>query len=804
MEELLGFMEEDLQYDDEPDDDPRAPDPSCSRISLSPLKSHNSSSTLSQSKNKELTFKDVFGSPDKRNTKGKKELTFTDVFGSPDKRDVKEFGLSSNSSSTAKKTLNLGASPVTTLSSRFSDSTLAKTTPSSSNGRGSDHFELSKAINRDNNVPYKVNAGLVMVDPFSRVRIVKSTISIFYDETVSAEAVLKERNIGMEFVSLQTFSSWYRGKGKDCKNFWVSGVLTKKTAGVRKSAKGNDYSIWELNDLKDLDKKYTVFLFGSSSGSSTLTGLPAGSLIDITTPSVMQDASSGTIKFSINNATQVRFIASANDFGYCQSKKKDGNKCTNVVNTWECSFCVHHASSELKKLNFGSGSGKKGKAAAKNGFVPNKSFSGGGESQQSLKQQGIVIADFGRTPPGTSSMYETNKSFGGKTATTARPTYSSRMSLQGGSNEMKKNPLKFGNPDTVTFVKNGGDHPLLKKEPVPVPVRKPLDLNPTKTRHLTDKDRELLQMLDCKPETETPSYVVEFPDSQSPEKKSTKPKAAPASAAVNDLITTSIVNNPNAASRNFMQFLMLQNAPKDQVDLTSAHKSSKLETLTMSRAKVTSMQKALAFVKQNGPLSKADPNAVANKKRKLGRDGASPSSQQSGPSKKRSNTKATDIEVEFDFDSDDFKKILNAKSAHDDELDAIQHEEYFGKLEKKEALENKLLTTFSIETNAVMCRQCKYVALSQSEFCKEQLHEVRLVKARKRFFKCKDCGNRTMSLDRLPKRPCSNCNSSSWLVAPVGKERKGPTLPSEVLSIRGNEEKFVGSAGSKNFLHLEV
>ncbi|CAL8072045.1 unnamed protein product [Orchesella dallaii] len=780
MDELLTFMEEDFEYDDEPDDDPRAPDPSCSRLSLSPLKSHNPSGTSSQSKNL-------------------KELTFKDVFGSPDKRDVKELGLASTSSSlssTAKKKLDLGASPATTPSSRFSDSKIASPSTSFSN-RGGSQFELSKAINRDNNVPYKPNTGLAIIDPYSRIRIVKSTISIFFDETVTAEAVLKERNIGMEFVSLQTFSFWYRGKGKDCKMFWISGVLTKKTAGVRKSAKGNDYSIWELNDLKDLDKKYSVFLFGSSSSASSLTAMPVGSLIDITAPAVMQDASSGAIKFSINNAGQVRFIATANDFGYCKSKKKDGNNCSNVVNTWECSFCVHHASSELKKMNIGAS--KNGKAA-KNGLFPNKSFIG--ESQQSLKQQGIVVADFGRGPVGTSTMYDTNKSFGGKTATIARPTYSSRMSLQGGSNEMKKNPLKFGNPDTVTFIKNGGgDHPLLKKEPIPVLVKKPLDLNPKKTKHLTDKDRELLQMLDSNSQS---SIEFEVSDSQSHEKNSKVVKGAPANSAVSDLITTSIVNNPNAASRNFMQFLMLQNAPKDQVDMTSNHKSTQLATLTMSRAKVTSMQKALAFVKQNGPLSKADPNAVANKKRKLEADGGSQSSQKPGPSKKRSNSKNAQIEVEFDFDSEDFKKILNAKSAHDHELDDIQLDEKFSLLEKKEALENKLLNTFSIETNAVMCRQCKYVALSQSDFCKEQMHQVRVVKAKKRFFKCKDCGNRTMSLDRLPKHSCNNCNSSSWLVAPVGKERKGPLLPSEMLSVRGNEEKYVGSAGSKMFLHLEV
>ena len=74
------------------------------------------------------------------------------------------------------------------------------------------------------------------------------------------------------------------------------------------------------------------------------------------------------------------------------------------------------------------------------------------------------------------------------------------------------------------------------------------------------------------------------------------------------------------------------------------------------------------------------------------------------------------------------------------------------------------------------------------------------IKATKRFFECKKCKNRTTALDRYPKATCSNCASSSWLRVGMARERKGPTLDSERLVIRGAEEKFLGADIKSNDL----
>jgi len=52
------------------------------------------------------------------------------------------------------------------------------------------------------------------------------------------------------------------------------------------------------------------------------------------------------------------------------------------------------------------------------------------------------------------------------------------------------------------------------------------------------------------------------------------------------------------------------------------------------------------------------------------------------------------------------------------------------------------------------CMQCKYTAESTAERCISEGHNIKIHKAVKRFFKCRDCGQRTTSLNKLPKVAC--------------------------------------------------
>ncbi len=137
------------------------------------------------------------------------------------------------------------------------------------------------------------------------------------------------------------------------------------------------------------------------------------------------------------------------------------------------------------------------------------------------------------------------------------------------------------------------------------------------------------------------------------------------------------------------------------------------------------------------------------------------------------------------------KKSLNHNLANDAELE--EEQKYFDYHEKKEAMEEKMVNTKEIAAKVVTCKICNYSAYKQSELCKQSNHFVKVVQAKKRFFECKKCKNRTTSFDKLPKKSCSNCNESSWTRVGMMREKKGPVLDNEKLLIRGQEESFIGA-----------
>jgi len=147
------------------------------------------------------------------------------------------------------------------------------------------------------------------------------------------------------------------------------------------------------------------------------------------------------------------------------------------------------------------------------------------------------------------------------------------------------------------------------------------------------------------------------------------------------------------------------------------------------------------------------------------------------------------------------EKIMAATSSHTNLVEMREREaqeEYFNKLERKEAMEEKMLGTYKMPCKAVICQVCKYTAFSASDRCKEEKHPLKVVDAEKRFFQCKDCGNRTATVFKLPKQSCKNCKGSRWERAAMIREKKVLT-GRETLSVRGDEETFIGSlAGSAN------
>lgn len=213
--------------------------------------------------------------------------------------------------------------------------------------------------------------------------------------------------------------------------------------------------------------------------------------------------------------------------------------------------------------------------------------------------------------------------------------------------------------------------------------------------------------------------------------------------------------------------------------------------------------KALAILRKS-PIVASNPNFVRHRGTEAGRKRAAEELSARDPNVQSKRAKITDAAERFQ--NERIAAIIGAKSSHANLVEEKHLEaqtQYFDRLEKKEAMEEKMLGTFSIPCKAVTCLKCKYTAFSASDRCKEERHPLKVIDAEKRFFECKDCGSRTATVHRMPQMTCKNCQSSRWQRAAMVKDRCADGT-AEKLSIRGDEETFIGGAVSGGNLNLCV
>lgn len=219
---------------------------------------------------------------------------------------------------------------------------------------------------------------------------------------------------------------------------------------------------------------------------------------------------------------------------------------------------------------------------------------------------------------------------------------------------------------------------------------------------------------------------------------------------------------------------------------------------------------------QGKAIEKADPNFVPSKKRKAEEidtarkrvasvvEGAATLSP---PKSSRSTSEVARVSSSGEVLSKErLELIRKGRSRNENLVDVFENDEQdrkFDDLEKKEAMEAKMLATTELETKAITCKTCNYTALSQSDLCKQAGHHIRVIRTKKRFFECKQCRRRTMCLDRYPSSACSNCSCTNWVRAGMIREKKGPKLDSEHLLVRGAEQKFVNRTVSSGDVRLD-
>ena len=136
-------------------------------------------------------------------------------------------------------------------------------------------------------------------------------------------------------------------------------------------------------------------------------------------------------------------------------------------------------------------------------------------------------------------------------------------------------------------------------------------------------------------------------------------------------------------------------------------------------------------------------------------------------------------------------KSINAGAVREKEIETTL--DYFNAVEKNENIDMKLQNIKEIKITVYHCHICNTTTQKMRDECTAANHLVKKGPSVKKFFQCRGCSNRTDVIGGIyPTEDCSKCGKVAWQKCSMYREKKGPTLDTEKVVIRGLESKYVG------------
>ncbi|XP_068572799.1 protein MCM10 homolog [Cebidichthys violaceus] len=581
---------------------------------------------------------------------------------------------------------------------------------------------------------------------------------------------------------------------------WVTFAVLVNKVTPQSNSSGKTFSIWKLNDLHNLEVFVSLLLFGEVHKEHWKT--EPGTVIGVLNPNLLKqkDGYDG-VSLTVDNPQKVLLLGEAQDYGTCTAMKKNGDPCSQLVNMFECQFCQYHVKAQYKQM-----SAKRAELqSAFSGKAPNKvKVKGkGGNLRDRLCQDGFYYggvssaacaSSLTASKPNKPVQKTLDKLFVKGSAQLVNQA--KRLAMQSGevagcSNEFKS-LLSAPTPGALQLKKHliQGSQSV-SKGAAPLQSISASDL----LKQQKQRQREFLQNRRRRAD-EIQKKVLQSSAGHRPGASSslgrdglTSPKAA---SEVPKAMQSPATPHAPTLGRGFSDgedILFFENSPPPAA----------VPALSLSAAKLVALKRLK--IKEAG-LEKEDPNAVKRKRSNNGELSArveknltSPNGESSGIEEEEPAQKKKREQLLY-IQSEEFQKILNAKSRHDAALQAAEYqvqERYFDPLVQKEQMEEKMKGIREMKCRAVSCKKCSYTYFKPADRCVEENHKLRWHDAIKRFFKC-PCGQRAIALDRLPNKHCSNCGLFKWERDGMLKEKKGPKIAGELLQPRGEEHgKFLNS-----------
>ncbi|XP_069141681.1 protein MCM10 homolog [Argopecten irradians] len=609
----------------------------------------------------------------------------------------------------------------------------------------------NKGTSKENDVPS-------VTDPFSGIRIINPKVS-----SIDMKYKMADRNlVKVSRIASQVGTSKLQGN-------WVTIAVVVSKTDTRTSAAGKTYCIWKLSDLEDCDKTVSFFLFGEVYKQHWKNSM--GTVVGVLNPSIMDKAEKvqKDVAFTVNHPQQLLVMGLSKDLGRCTGISKAGKPCTNFVNKQQGDRCTYHVQSAYKKT-----------------------------SAQRSELQGSFT---GMTPKAHAWAQNKKKSssfffYGGETFTDLRPPSNKKDKVTLGKLSEKQALQGKGKVTTMSLHKLEPEDQKLLND-------------------LKDKKNEFVDLLTT-PSVGSMNFVKHLVKEEKYIKDNGGNKALVQSITPKELLKQhqQATRERKLAQRRTVNPLEAVPtlgkglSPGSEISLEVKFPRGKSVGITMDIAK----KKAIAKIQMSGGIERDDPNAVKKKnrspesnkkiKKRVAEDCSNESNEDScakEPPKKRSKLLGN-----IDVNSEEFKQLMKVRSKHKGvlaEVEAEHEERYFMAMEKKEKYEDKMSSIMEMKCKVFTCLQCKYTAFKPGDMCKENGHAVKTIEATKRFFKCKKCNQRTISIHKFPTEPCRNCGTQNFERTSMHQEKKTKT-PSEELCLRGDEIKYLGSLQEKSFLNI--
>ncbi|XP_043335691.1 protein MCM10 homolog isoform X1 [Cervus canadensis] len=628
----------------------------------------------------------------------------------------------------------------------------------------------------------------VSVEAFSGLRLRKPRVS-------STE--MNKKMIGRKLIRLSQLKEKMAIEKLEEIDWVTFGVILKKIT-PQSSNSGKTFSIWRLNDLRDLTRCVSLFLFGDV--HRELWKTEQGSVIGLLNANPMKPKDgSEEICLSIDHPQKILIMGEALDLGTCKAKKKNGEPCTQIVNLNDCEYCQYHIQAQYKRL-----SARRAdlQSTFSGGRIPKKFARKGISLKERLCQDGFYYG-------GVSSA-----SYAASIAAAVAPkkkiqTTLTNLVVKGTDLILQETQQKLGMPqkslscseefrelmDLPTSGARNLKHHLAKaKSSGIVGSQKPAFQSISASALLKQQKRHMLEMRKKKSEEIQKRFLQSSSEIKSlavPSSSQQPPcRSPPTGAKFPKMKGTPTAQMPKLG-RGISEgddVLFFDESPPPRPKLSALAEAKKLAAITKLRSK----GQILTKTDPNSIKKLKEPQDVLEVKERVEKNSTfSPQAEDElEPAKKKRREQLAYME------SEEFQTILKAKSKHTGilkEAEAELQERYFEPLVKKEQMEEKMRNTREVKCRVVTCKTCAYTHFKPLETCVSEQHDYHWHDGVKRFFKC-PCGSRTISLDRLPQKHCSNCGLFKWERDGMLKEKTGPKIGGETLLPRGEEHaKFLNS-----------